>query len=230
MRLAAALLLALTAPAGADIADARYAGPTDRYPHDVLGGLPRHDTLTVTTAGGRRLSARRPDAIVFEDTAPRLADLDGDGAAEVVVVESHRDLGSRLAIWGLRDGQLTQLGATPFIGRRFRWLAPVGAADLDGDGTVELAYVDRPHLARTLRVWRWRDGALVPVAALPGVTNHRVGDRTILGGIRTCGASPQMIVASADWSRLLAVTLTDGALTARDIGPIGDAASAMACR
>jgi hypothetical protein len=46
------------------------------------------------------------------------------------------------------------LAATPHIGSANRWLAPIGAADLDGDGRVEIAYVDRPHLARTLRIWR----------------------------------------------------------------------------
>jgi hypothetical protein len=59
--------------------------------------------------------------------------------------------------------QPVPLASTPWIGQRFRWLAPVAAADLDGDGAMELAYVDRPHLARTLRVWRIAfDGPAAP--------------------------------------------------------------------
>ena len=41
----------------------------------------------------------------------------------------------------------------------FTLLAPLGAADLDGDGKIELAYIDRPHLAKILRIWRFDDGA-----------------------------------------------------------------------
>jgi hypothetical protein len=236
MRLALATALLLAAPAAADIAGARYDGPTTRYAHGILGDAVEHDTLTVTLTDGRRLSAHWPDTIVFEDTAPRLADLDGDGDPEVIVVESHAGLGSRLAIWGLRDGRLTALAATPYIGQRFRWLAPVGAADLDGDGRVEIAYVETPHRDKVLRVWRYaRDGdasTLTPVASLRGVTNHRIGDRAIAGGIRACGGRRAMILADADWSRVVSVTLDGGSLTATDVGPLrgpGSVAAGLRC-
>ena len=51
-----------------------------------------------------------------------------------------------------------------------------------------------------------------------GLSNHRIGERDIAGGIRTCANVPEMIVATADWSRLMAVTLQDNRLRARDIG------------
>ncbi|NDR59372.1 VCBS repeat-containing protein [Pseudoruegeria sp. M32A2M] len=174
-----------------------------------------------------------PEEMVFEDVAPRLADLDGDGAPEVVVVESHRDNGARLAVWGLADNTPVRLTATPFIGTRFRWLAPVGVADLNGDGTVELAYVDRPHLAKILRVWRYSDGKLTEVTSAAGFTNHKIGERDIAGGIRHCSAGPEMLLASADWQRLLAVRLDGKTLLTRDIGRHEGRASfsaAMECR
>ena len=155
---------------------------------------------------------------MFEDTAPRLVDVDGDGAAEVIAVESHEEEGARLAIWGLVDGRPRLVHATPFLGTRFRWLAVAGAADLDGDGAVEIAYVDRPHRARALRVWRVEpSGDLRMVASMDGVTNHRIGERDIAGGVRDCGEWPEVLVASADWSRMLAVRL-DGGLTVRELG------------
>ena len=80
-----------------------------------------------------------------------------------------------------------------------------------------MAFVDRPHLAKTLRVWRYVDGDFAEVAALGGVTNHRIGEVDIAGGIRDCGNGPEMIVASANWARLIAVQL-DGDLIATDIG------------
>ncbi len=238
MRLAAALILALTLPAALSaqtVVAARYDGPTNRYPHGVLGDAVEHDTLTVTLSDGRRLAVRRPDPLVFEDTAPRLADLDGDGAPEVVVVESHKDRGARLAVYGLDGGTLALRTATPFIGTRFRWLAPAAIADLDGDGRIEIAYVDRPHLARILRVVRYDPAGpdLTEVASAEGHTNHRIGDREILGGLRACpGAPPEVVTASPDWSRLQATRLEGGRLVSRDLGPngsLGAAVRALAC-
>ncbi len=123
--------------------------------------------------------------------------------------------------------------ATPFIGQRFRWLAPVGVADLDGDGSVELAYVDRPHLAKVLRVWRFRDGALREVAAAEGYTNHRIGERDIAGGIRDCGDGPEMVIADATWQDVVTLRLADGDLVARVWGPHegrGSFERALTCR
>jgi hypothetical protein len=235
--LAACLWLAGAAAAlsqGGGPVHATYDGPTTRYPHAVLGDAIEYTGLTVTLGDGRVLRATLDPALVFEDLAPRLVDLDGDGAAEIVTVESHAALGARLAIWSVRGGALHRLIATPHIGQRFRWLAPVAAADLDGDGRIELAYVDRPHLARTLRVWRFeRAGGRVtlsPVAALPGVTNHRIGWDYITGGLRACPGTgaPAMILASGDWGRVLSVRLAGNALQAEDLGPYSPAAIARA--
>ncbi len=231
MRLAAAILaLCLASPAQAQIVSAEYADPTTRYAHGVLGDAIEWGTLELRLADRRVLRIVLPEARVFEDTAPRLADLDGDGAPEVIVVESSLTQGARLAVYD----ETGLLAATLFIGRRNRWLAPVGAADLDGDGRVEIAYVDRPHLARTLRVWRYDPVGprLTEIASAEGHTNHRIGDRDILGGIRMCNGSPEMITASPDWSRLLATRLQGARLIWQDIGPneAGAAGRALACR
>jgi hypothetical protein len=234
-----AALLSLCAgaayPQDGQIEAACYAEPTSRYAHGVLGDDEEWGALilemTCSDCGAeaaREVILRLPETRVFEDVAPRLADIDGDGRPEAIVVESDRSLGARLAIYdhtGLR-------AATPFIGQAFRWLAPLGAADLDGDGRIEIAYVDRPHLARTLRIWRLEDGDLVELAQMPGLTNHRIGERDIAGGIRDCGAGPEMIVADTSWSRLISVTFDGRGLTARDIGPHDDRSSfarAMDC-
>lgn len=211
---------------------AAYAAPTDRYPHGALGDDLEWGALVVR-CGARSARVELPQELVFEDVAPRLAQLDGQGPEEVITVESHRDRGARLAIWGLSPDGVQRIAATGYIGRRFRWLAPLGAADLDGDGAMELAYVDRPHLARQLRVWRFAEGALRPVASLSGLTNHRFGETEIAGGLRDCGTGPEMILADAGWQNVVAVRLVAGALRAEGLGRYRGAeslAAALACR
>jgi hypothetical protein len=209
------------------ILSATYSDPTDRYDHGILGDAIEWGTLEIATDTGIRSFALAQDR-VFEDVAPRLVDLDGDGAPEVIVVETLVSEGAQLAVYNATG----KIAATPHIGSTNRWLAPIGAADLDGDGKVEIAYIDRPHLAKTLRVWRYENGALVHVADLGGLTNHRIGESDIGGGIRDCGDGPEMITASADWSRVIATTLADGLLTTRVLGNHVDRnsfATALAC-
>lgn len=212
------------------LVSATYSEPTTRYPHGVLGDKIEHGALVLGYAGvANKIVIRLPHERVFEDTAPRMVDVDGDGKREVVVVESHKNQGARLSIYN--GGGL--IAATPYIGQGNRWLAPVAIADLDGDGLVELAYVDRPHLAKTLRVWRFENGALTQIAALEGLTNHRIGERDIAGGLRNCGEGPEMIVARADWRLLMSVTFDGGTLMARELGIHKDRSSfsaALACK
>lgn len=195
--------------------------PVTRYRHFVLGRESEPETLFVDAVGNFGLCGtylRVDRTHVFEDVAPRLFDVTGDGQNEVIVVRSHIELGAQLVIYQHRDGALRQLAATPYIGQAHRWLAPVGVGDLDGDGAVEVAFVDRPHLARTLRVWRYADGALTEVAAATGVSNHRIGEPVISGGLRDCGEGPEMVVATADWSSIVAVKFDGSALSAMRIG------------
>lgn len=207
-----------------DIVSATYDGPTNRYPHAVLGDDVEYTTLVVRLSDGTQTSATWPEGMVFEDIAPRVADLDGDGAAEVITIESSDTQGARLGIWAVQDGRLVPVANTPHIGTRFRWLAPVAWEDLDGDGVVELAYVDRPHLAKTLRVWRYEavgpgEAQLTEVASLAGLTNHRIGWDYIAGGTRDCGQGPEMVLADAAWSRVVSVRFDGSGLSTTDLGP-----------
>lgn len=219
--------------AGGGPVAAWYEDPTTRYAHAVLGDAVEAGTLAVALAPDcATLRVILPGTEVFEDLAPRLADLDGDGRAEIIAVQSHRDLGARLAVYAVEGGALVLHAATPNIGQRNRWLAPLGAADLDGDGAMEIAFIDRPHLARTLRVWRYEAGRLTEIAAATGLTNHRIGEDFLTGGLRDCGAGPEMVAADAAWTRLVAIRLTpQGRLEPRDLGPFSHPAAraALAC-
>lgn len=234
MRLIAliAALVGLAGPSMAeDVVSARYDDPTTRYPHGILGDAIEHGALVMETEKGRRLRVVLPETRVFEDTAPRLYDVDGDGDREVIVVESDASLGARLSIYD-PDGLVA---ANDFIGQSNRWLSPagVGAADIDGDGVVELVFVDRPHLAKTLRIYAFHQGKLKLEASFQGVTNHRIGERDIAGGIRTCAGQPEIIVADAAWQSVLAVTWDGTRFDMANLGPHRGRASfaaAMTCK
>lgn len=222
------LVLTLAGAAhGQAITGAAYTEPTTRYDHGVLGDAVEWGALRLNLADGTSRLIRLPKTRVFEDIAPRLVDGAG-GQRLAMVVESDLAEGARLALYDAAG----LVAATPFIGQRNRWLAPVGAWDLDGDGRLEFAYVDRPHLAKTLRVWRLNGGALAEIGALDGVTNHQIGWDFIAGGLRDCGTGPEMIVASADWQRLIAVRFDGAALTSADLGAwsLPAAEAALACR
>lgn len=221
----------LAAPEGWDHARpawpvwARLSTPTDRYDHDVLGGLPPWSVLEVGAVscgacrhGSESAWVRLPEDLVFEDVAPRLWDVTGDGRPEIVVVESHVDKGARLAVWSFSDigADLTRLATTDFIGQRHRWLAPAGAADFDGDGVLEIAYVDRPHILGDLVFVQIEGDRLVEVAVMAGLTNHQIGDDQISGGLRDCGQGPELVLASLDWARVLRVRGREVA----DLGPM----------
>jgi len=211
-------LATLTAPGWADIVSVRYVDPTTRYDHGILGDSIEYGALEMQLRDGRSLRLTLPETSVFEDLEPRLIDLDGDGSPEIITIESSLKKGARLAIYGEKG----LIAATPHIGRTHRWLAPLGAADLDGDGTVELAYIDRPHLARVLRIWRFEDGKLVHLSDTSGLTNHRIGQDYISGGIRDCGSAPEIITVNADWSRIIATTFDGKRTNSQDIGPFKD--------
>lgn len=229
LRAIALVAVVAGAPAAAEgVVSARYGDETTRYAHAVLGDAIEYGALILETSEGRRLRIVLPEHSVFEDLAPRVVDLDFDGDAEVIVVESHRDLGAQLAVYG-PAGKIT---ATPHIGQTNRWLAPIGAADLDGDGRIEIAYIDRPHLAKTLRVWRYVDRELTEITQQPGLTNHRIGEDFISGGIRDCGDGPALVVARGDWSGLVEARFSQDRLSITDLPGLttpGGFAQALAC-
>ncbi len=199
---------------------ASYTGASRAYPHGVLGDKEEFTTLVVKY---RDTEIRRkvPSIRVFEDLHPRMANLDDTPNPEVIVVESDHTAGSRLVVYAIESGRsptLTRLAATGPLGQAYRWLAPVGMADFDGDGHNDIAYVETPHLGKTLRIVTLRDEELVELASGEGYSNHRIGDAFIMGGVRDCGDGAEAVTANGEWSEILATRLVDGALESRVLG------------
>jgi len=218
------------------ILKAEFIEPTGRYDHAILGDDVEWGAMRVTfdACAGCQDSIimdrviRLPETRVFEDLEPRII-RDEHNLTVIMVVETHLELGARLAIY-TADRLYT---ATPFIGRSHRWLAPVGAADLDGDGIPEIAYVEKPHLSKELKIWRFEEDGLTFVTSLAGLTNHRIGEDFISGGIRDCGDGPEMITADAGWQNIMATKFDGKRLTTRRIGTFKgqpSMKSAMSCK
>jgi hypothetical protein len=196
-----------------DILWAWLADPTPRYPHASLGERQHAGTVHVVLRrpDGRlaQRSLRLPVHRVFEDRNPRLVDLDGDGRDELVLVESDALRGASLVVLGLRPArpvvpggrpgphELVELARGPFIGTAFRWLNPLGTADLDGDGKSELLAVHTPHIGGQLTVYRYQPPQLLPLTSTREASNHRLGAvEQQLGVVWTDASAPPDAVTS----------------------------------
>ena len=153
--------------------------PVRRYTHGILGDRIEAGTLYARLSNGRVIGHRLDNRSVFEDLTVRLADLNGNGQQELVVVQSSLESGSALAVLGLRAGRLQGIARSPWIGTRNRWLNPAGIADYDGDGVPEIALVLTPHIGGTLQFWQLVGGKLVLKGEQYGYSNHRIGSRIL---------------------------------------------------
>lgn len=215
-------------PPGSVVTAATYGNETTRYDHGILGDAIEYGSLTIT-AGELEIEFLLDQNRVFEDLAPRLADMNGDGINEVIVIETDLNLGASLAVYDVTG----KIAGTPFLGRPHRWLAPIGIADFNGDGLMDIAYIEKPHLTKILKIVTFENGGLRQIMEIAGLTNHRIGDDFISGGVRTCAGAVEMITVDANWQNVIATQIVDQkpefATLDRFAGP-QSFADALACR
>lgn len=166
-----------------DVAWAWLGSPTLRYPHRALGS-PTHaasvHALVRSRAGAWQVAELRlPLQRVYEDRVPRIVDIDRDGSEEIVLVEADALRGASLVVLGIdhtaHGPALAERARSAFAGTPFRWLNPVGVADFDADGQLDLALVLTPHIGGALQLLHYRPPVLVPYARALDVSNHRMG-------------------------------------------------------
>ncbi len=164
-----------TAP-GPGIAGAWYVEPTDRYDHGILGDRIEGGGLTVVDNQFHQATVSLDATQVFEDLTPRIADIDGDGRNDVVVIRTTIAAGAAIAVYSLgEDGTMREIASIAPIGTTHRWLNIAGIADFNGDGRLDIALVKTPHIGGRLEFWTLQGGRLVLLAAAEGFSNHAIG-------------------------------------------------------
>lgn len=155
--------------------------PTGRYPHGILGDRIEAGGLTVVEVRQFGLAVKGhytlPAGAVFEELAPILADLVGDGRREVLLAKSYLDRGAAVAALGWDGSRLVPFAEGPAIGSPNRWTNVLGAGDLDGDAIPEVLTVHTPHIGGVLTAYHRNETALVPVAQISGYSSHAIGSR-----------------------------------------------------
>lgn len=174
-----------------DIAWAWLGEPTTAYTHAALGSGVHASSLHVLLAVGgaaQELVYHLPRHRVYEDRLPRLVDLDGDGRDEILLVEADAFSGAALVVLGVQAVlrvqrqagnpvlALQEVARGPHAGAAMRWLNPVGVADFDGDGRLDVASVTTPHIGGVLTLHHFRPPRLEPYARMTDVSNHRFGE------------------------------------------------------
>jgi hypothetical protein len=198
-----------------DIALAWLASRTDRYRHGVLGDKLEASAVRALTADREPVEFILREDSVFEDLEPRLVDVDGDGRDEILVVRSHREAGASLLLLGIRGNRLVRLAESQAIGTPNRWINPIGAADFDGDGKIEIAAVETPHIGGHLLLFEIEGRRLREVARYAGYSNHILGSTELaLSAVFDANGDgvPDIVLPTQDLRELRALTLNKGNL------------------
>jgi len=211
--LAAVSAIAGSALGAETITAAHYAVPVERYGHFALGRPHEYAQLVATTSSGRSLALDLGQDEVFEDLEPRLVRMAADEPEVILAIVSQRDRGSRLVLIRLNADGLALSAQSPAIGTPNRWLNPVAAVDLDGDGQAEIAAVITPHIGGPLKAYRRRGTDLVEIAALAGFSNHVYGTTELaLSAAMQIGGRVRLLVPDAARLHLRIIALENGRL------------------
>ena len=154
-------------------------GPTNRYPHGVLGDHIEASAVTlVETVPALRdvLTIPVPDGLVIEGIAPIWADVDGVPGREIIVAVSNAEQGAQIVVFD-ELGSLVASG--PAIGRGSRWRHQIASGPFGPGGEIEVVDVLTPHIGGVVEFYRKQGEELRIVAQVGGYTSHMIGSRNL---------------------------------------------------
>jgi hypothetical protein len=167
------------AKGGNHIATAWLIDPTTRYPHGALGDRIEAGGFALKLRSGKTRHFQLDQASVFEDLEPRLIDLDADGRDEVVLIRAFLAAGAAVSVFKVTEENIRLWVQSPSIGLPNRWLNLAGFGDFDGDGDLEIAHVQTPHIGGILILSDVADGQWHEIARRAGVSNHHYRSREL---------------------------------------------------
>ncbi len=188
--------------------------PTTRYGHAVLGDAIEAGGFAVSR-GGATLTYTLDAKSVFEDRRVRLADIDGDGLPEAILVKAYLDRGAAIAVYKILPTRIVALAESAPIGKRHRWLNILGAGNFSGSGETTIAAIVTPHLSGSLRFYRREGARLVEIARKDGYTSHIIGSRDIdLGRVHDIDGdgAPDILAPASDRRALAGLAFRGGVI------------------
>lgn len=188
--------------------DAGYVQPVQRDGEET--GYRALVLLVHTDWGVLPASSELPEGQLYTGGAPECTDLDGDGMADVVAAIAGPE-GAWLTVYGKQSGPIAS--TEPVAGG----VSIVGGADMDGDGTAELAWIEGAEGEGRLRIADLREGQLAEIASADGFADRRA-DGTSAADMNRCGKrGDSVVLPKADGGELHRVRLVDGRLVSEPI-------------
>lgn len=160
--------------------------------------------------------------------APVLADINGDGRDDLVVIQYFPTEGWRLLVAEIGLNGIEYLTQTYFA-HKPDLLVLHGAADLDSDGVQEIVVSGRFAGEDALLLYHWRDGELVQAGPFAG---FGPGPADAGARLRVCADRPAFLASHGDPAGVVGVTpgAAPDEITYAKLAETADAAGFAAAR
>ena len=153
--------------------------PTYNYAHAVLGDAIEAASITLIDPKNSTFQIRKiiPETgDVIEGISPIWVDMDLDGTREIIVTQSNHVDGAKIVVY--REGGSILAESAP-IGKGFRWMHQIAAAQFVDGGPLELAILRTPHIGGEIEIMGLVQDRLEVQVSLSGYSTHKLGSRNL---------------------------------------------------
>ena len=153
--------------------------PTYNYANAVLGDAIEAASITLIDPKNSTFQIRKiiPETgDVIEGISPIWVDMDLDGTREIIVTQSNHVDGARILVYR-EDGSILTESAP--IGKGFRWMHQIAAAQFVDGGPLELAILRTPHIGGEIEIMGLVQDRLEVQVSLSGYSTHKLGSRNL---------------------------------------------------